>query len=144
MAQAQSQAVTRGRMLALVLCLTAAVSWAQSLEWNALSADQRNLLAPWTNDWARFAPERQKTLAALAARHPAGSAQYRQLQMDIASYANLLEHERTRVIAKYREFKSWPVGKQQEYMRAWLEYDRLPQEEKETWKREVQPPKQAQ
>lgn len=144
MAQAQSQAVRRGRLLALVLCLVAAVSWAQSLEWNALTADQRNLLAPWTDDWASFPPERQKALADLAARHPAGSEQYRQLQMDITRYANMLEHERARIIAKYREFKSWPAGKQQEYMRAWLEYDRLPQEEKDTWRREGQPPRQAQ
>lgn len=138
MAEAKFQALMRRLVLPAALLLGVAAAWAEAYDWTALSAAQQSMLAPWQREWASFPPERRRLLANLAARHPADAPQYGQLKAEIAYYAALLEHERARLLARYKDFKNLPPDKQQEIMRQWLQYDSLPAEEKEAWRRLAQ------
>lgn len=120
------------------LCLGIGAVLADAFEWAALNPDQRSMLAPWAREWNSFPVERRKALATLAAQHPSGSAAQQQLRTDIARYAAMLETERAKIIEKYQAFKSLSPDEQQRYMREWLLYDRLPEEEKEAWRRKAQ------
>lgn len=119
------------------LCLGIGAVLADAFNWAALNADQRSVLAPWAGEWDSFPEERRKALATLAAQHPSGSIAQQQLRADIARYAGMLETERARLMERYKAFKSLSPAEQQRYMREWLLYDRLPEEEKEVWRQKA-------
>ena len=99
---------------------------AGNLGWNALSAQQRQVLAPLQPDWTQMDPARRAKWLEVANRFPAMPAAERQrVQERMADWARMTPNERGRARLNFQEAKQLSPEERQE---RWEAYQALPDE----------------
>lgn len=99
------------------------------VSWNALSASQRNALAPLERDWATIDAERKSKWLEVAARFPKMPPEERErVQARMAEWARMSPTERGRARLNFQESKVYSA---QEKQARWEAYQALPEERRQ-------------
>lgn len=116
------------RLLWLCLLLAAPVL---ALDWNALSADQRALLAPFEPGWSRLPEPQQQQLRDNADRwqqlDPAAQAR---LQQRLARWLALPATQRQQLRLRHQRFLQLPAAAQAALLRTQAEFEASPEAER--------------
>lgn len=122
-------------LLALTLALGAACASAQ--EWGALSAAQKQALAPLERDWPGIDAQRRSKWLEVAARFPSLAADERaRLQERMAAWARLTPAERSRARLQFQATRQLPKDERQAQ---WEAYQALPAEQKQALAQKARP-----
>lgn len=121
---------------AMLACLLVASPAAAEAQWERLSAQQRQALAPLQPHWAGIDAERRQKWLELAARISTMSPQERdRMQERMVGWAYLPPAERGRARLQFQESRRLPAEERQ---MLWNEYQALPAEQRERLARQAQ------
>lgn len=101
-------------------------------EWIALSASQKNILAPLEKEWAGMEHIRRKQWLTTASRYPklSGTEQER-VQKRMHDWVKLTPEQRARARDNYREINRLPDEQKDLIKKKWSAYKQLPDDEKQ-------------
>lgn len=106
--------------------------------WQELSPQQKQVLAPLSEDWDRMEDARRKKWVSIAARYPHLTPEEQaRIQSQMQEWAKLTPQQRQRVRDKYKALKKAPAGTRQALREQWELYQQLPPEEKQRLQEEA-------
>lgn len=125
----------------------AAALWAGALaaqpmpkgpSWGELSPQERQVLAPLNSDWENMDLMRRNKWREIARRYPTmQESQQRRLEERMEAWSRLSSQERQ---AARERFKALSPERRQELSNQWLEYQNLPQEQRQQLRQAPRPP----
>lgn len=128
-------------LFALIICLCATLSPLsahsaptpkKSPTWSDLTADQRGILAPLSNDWDALDSPRKKKWIGIAKRYPSmTAAEQEKVQRRMQDWAKLSPEQRRTAREGFKNIAKLPPEKKQSLRDKWEEYQQLPEEERE-------------
>ncbi len=139
----------RPLFLAAALAFTAAGATAapaaqKGPAWSALSAEQRQILAPLEKSWDELDAARKLKWVGVARRYPkmTPTGQVR-VQRRMEAWAKLTPEQRRQARENYRNISKMPPEKKQDLKQQWIEYQSLSPEERRKLQAPPPEPKSA-
>jgi hypothetical protein len=100
-------------------------------EWAQLTAEQQQILAPLSDDWANIEGPRRNKWVEIAKRYPKMTPQQQaRVQSRMKQWTSLTPQQRAEVRERYKKLQGLPPEKREEIRRKWREYDNLTEQEK--------------
>ena len=119
-------AAARTGVLILALCLggsASAVSPLGQTPWSALSAVQREVLAPLKGDWDTMSEAGRQTWLGIASEYPALMPEEQaRIRARMQDWARLSPEERERARDQYRALRSMPPEQREQLGEQWQQY----------------------
>lgn len=112
--------------------------------WHQLSAAQRAVLAPLSQDWKSFSDERKIKWLGIANRYASMTpVEQARLQQRMKEWAALSPLEREKARTQYKRLRTVPGDERKALEQRWQAYDALPGDEKQRLKEAKPAPRPA-
>jgi len=122
-------------VLALWLCTSlstlAATPPKKPPTWGELTSGQQQILAPLSDDWDNFEPQRKRNWIGIAKRYPNMKPdEQARVQRRMQAWAKLTPKERDAARARYKKMEKLSQERKEGLKGQWEEYNRLPEQER--------------
>lgn len=133
----------RAALIALALALgivsgaihAAAAPVKTSSDWGHLTPAQREILAPFGQDWDHFTEVRKLKWLGIADRYPKMTPpEQANVRARMQEWAQLTPQDREKAREQYKKLRTAPSAERRQLEQKWREYDALPSEQKQALK----------
>lgn len=100
-------------------------------DWQELSLQQKQILAPLSDEWNRMDDDRRRKWLGIAARYPhLSKAEQARIHSQMGEWARLTPQQKQAIRAKYKALRQAPPEKRASLREQWEKYLELPEEER--------------
>ena len=119
-------------ILLLALPAAAAVTTIGSPQWRALTADQKEVLAPLADDWNDLDDVQRNKWVGIADRYPRLTPEEQaRIRARMRDWANLRPDQRDRARDQYKTLRNIPPDRRESLQEMWQRYQSIPPEERQ-------------